>query len=273
LKRPTALALLLLACIGALGVAGKQDAPMAFGRAEYLRNGNHLLTLYVRSIPAGSLQLLGIEQEGSFYWPLPSGEYQIVGYELKRRDAPHGMLTGRLMTSFSVPREGQAVYIGDLEIGPDSDPQGFRILHNYVEALKRAESRVNHLQPVNAVMRREPRMVGDERTAAAWGAAWKLDCGGRHAAVTLPGQLAWKPSARPDVAYDVAVFEALKLGGLINPRILRGELVAYAEGLHEARYSPSASLHPGRMYEWTVRLRDRDAVSRWSASTNPCLVN
>ena len=48
-------------------------------------------------------------------------------------------------------------------------------------------------------------------------------------------------------------------------RDLPGALVAYAEGLREPRWSPP-SLQPGRLYQWTVRLRDGDTVSSWSTT-------
>jgi len=85
----------------------------------------------------------------------------------------------------------------------------------------------------------------------------------------LTPPLEWKPSSRPGVAYDVAIFESLtfKYGAAGNVPRMRGALVAYAEGLREPRYSPLAPLQPAKKYEWTVRLRDGDTVSSWSATS------
>jgi len=89
----------------------------AFGRIDYLENGKEktwsgsvfgadLLTLFVRSLRSGEMQYMQIEGDGSFYWPLRAGDYEIVGYQVTRQLVTSARHTGRLVTTFSVSRPG-----------------------------------------------------------------------------------------------------------------------------------------------------------------------
>ena len=85
---------------------------------------------------------------------------------------------------------------------------------------------------------------------------------------SLTPRLEWQPSTRPGVTYDVVVYESLwiTLAGLRSARI-PGPRVAYAQGLREPGFAPAAELARGRIYAWSVRLRDGDTVSSWSSTS------
>lgn len=269
----------------------------AFGRIEYLEDGKETdwstsalgfnrLTLFVRAIRTGEMQYMRIEGDGSLYWPLRAGEYEIVGYQIERRMVSTSRVTGRLMTTFSVSQPGQAVYIGDLRIQADRSRYGFGVLDQYAEALKRVEARLadGKLEAMKGLMRLEEQAGSFKRVTGICAKAWGLNCDKNYQGVEplqpegtaqrfpvtrdLAPLLEWKPTSRPEVSYDVAIYESLTLRyGLEGvPANLRGKLVAYAEGLREPRYS-SAALQPGKKYEWTVRLRDGDTVSSWSTTS------
>jgi hypothetical protein len=81
--------------------------------------------------------------------------------------------------------------------------------------------------------------------------------------------LEWKPSTKPGVTYDVVIFESLSFmyGVARSVDRMYGARVAYAEALHEPRFRPQAPLEPGKKYQWTVRMRDGETVSSWSATS------
>ncbi len=111
----------------------------AFGQVTYIENGkekkwgmswnsNDSLTLFVRSVSSGQMQYLDVERDGSFFWPLKSGDYVLAGYRVTHNNA-HG--TARLWLSFSVPEPGQAIYIGDLLVSTSQTAYRFGIVDNY----------------------------------------------------------------------------------------------------------------------------------------------
>jgi hypothetical protein len=275
----------------------------AFGKVEFLENGEKRswgddplrdgLTLYVRSARTGEMWHMQMERDGDFRWPLKPDDYLLLGYHLTQRQE-RGRLntwtttlatTGRLMMTFSVPRVGQAVYIGDLRIRVGRN-RGASVSDQYEETLKRAESRLaaGGFQPVKALMRQEPETGSYARVIDICDGAWGVRCSqslqgveplspqGTAEGVPVTGSLTprleWQPSTRPGVTYDVVVYESLwiTLAGLRSARI-PGPRVAYAQGLREPGFAPAAELARGRIYAWSVRLRDGDTVSSWSSTS------
>lgn len=264
----------------------------AFGRIEYLEDGKETawnaseffgdsLVLYVRSVRGGELKPMVMEGDGTFYWLLPAGEYVIVGYRMTRRGwGSNPVRSARLMTTFSVPQAGQAFYIGDLRIETVKSRFRMDVVDRYDAALKRADPRVAgpRFGAVKALMRFEQSPGRFTRVTGICSPSWGLQCDSSYQGVrptepwgtastfagtqSLAPRLAWQPSSRRDVTYDVAIYEFVPIGN----RGLRGTLVAYAEGLREPTYTP-APLGHWQKYEWTVRLRDGDAVSSWSTTS------
>jgi hypothetical protein len=267
----------------------------AFGRIQYLDEGKELtwsaslfadtLTVFVRSASTGQMHYMNLEGDGSFYWPLPAGEYAILGYQLYR-SVSNARSTGRLMTTFSVPQPGQAVYIGELRIETGKSRYRFGVLDRYAGTLQRVEARLadGKFPAAKGLMRLEPQPGSYKRVTGICARSWGLECDSNYQGVRplepegaargfpvakdLTPLLAWKPSTRPEVTYDVAIYESLAFnyGAMGSVKGLRGTLVAYAEGLREPRYS-AAALEPGKRYEWTVRVRDGDTVSSWSTTS------
>ena len=263
----------------------------AFGRVIYFENGKEFdwsssifatdsLTLYVRPVPEGQLQMMQIEGDGSFYWPLRAGDYVIVGYLKMRRQVTNQQRTGRLWTTFTVPRPGQAVYIGDLRIDTTNQGSRFEVADRYAEALPRVHDRLKdaRIEAVSGLMRIDGPIGRYTRVIPVCNKTWALACDGNFQGVeplqpegtaqgfplatSLAPVLEWKPAGRAGVTYDVAIFESLTI-----PR-MRGALMTYAEGLTAPRYTPATALPPGRKFEWSVRLRDGDTVSSWSSSSH-----
>jgi hypothetical protein len=190
------------------------------------------------------------------------------------------------MTTFSVPQPGQAVYIGDLRIETGKSRYRFGVFDRYAGTLQRIETRLadGKLAPAKGLMQLEAQAGRYKRVSGICGASWGVDCDSNYQGVRplepegaawsfpvardLTPLLEWKPASRPEVTYDVAIYESLAFafGATGSVKGLRGTLVAYAEGLREPKYSPPPLEH-GKRYEWTVRLREGDSVSSWSTTS------
>jgi hypothetical protein len=268
----------------------------AFGRVAFVDNGEERdtstsllpddrLTVFVREKRTGQMEYMDIEGDGHFLWPLRAGEYVIVAYQYRKGSARRSQ---RIWTTFSVPGPGQAVYIGDLRIVSSKGRSGFAIQDRYADALTRNEAHLRQSSMVAArgLMQREARLGTYRHVTGICTQQWGVLCDdhfrgvqplrpdgsgqGFPAAESLTPVLEWKPSSKPGVTYDVAVYESLTFAyGFTGsaPRIL-GERVAYAEGLKEPRYTLATPLLPDRNYQWSVRLRDGDVVSTWSTTSH-----
>lgn len=273
----------------------------AFGKIEIVEDGKNAswgdapfmdgLMIYVRSASTGEMQHMQIERDGYFRWPLKPDDYAIVGYVMSRPGGS-GMVRmtreniGRLMTTFSVPKAGQAVYIGHLRAFTGRN-SGADILDRYDDAQGHVGERLaaGGFRPVKALMHPEPSTGRYARVRGICDNGWGIVCtpelqgvepispqvtaGGFPVTDSLLPRLEWRSSSRPDVTYDVVVFESLwvRPAGLDRGRSrMAGPLVAYAEGLREPRFTP-AGLLPGKVYVWSVRLRESDTVSTWSSTS------
>lgn len=270
----------------------------AFGELRYIEDGRQAkwgslfpstdsLTLFVRSVRSGQVQYMDVPADGTLFWPLEQGDYTIVGFQLARRGAATFTRTGRLMTRFSVPQAGQAVYIGDLLIESRGGAIRSQVLDRYEAALERVHERIAgaKLMPAKGLMQPESPPGRFSRVTPICAASWAIECDSNYQGVRplqpegtertyarvteLTPLLEWKPSSRPGISYDVAIYESLDFSyGLYGSvRGLRGARVAYAEGLKEARYVAPA-LEAGKRYLWSVRLRDGDTVSSWSTTSH-----
>lgn len=266
----------------------------AFGRVEYLEEGKaatwttwggDALTVFVRNAGSGEMHYKSLVSDGVFYWPLVAGDYELLGYQVLRRSVRRTELTGRLMATFTVPKFGQAVYIGDLRIETRGNASRFRVEDRYDDARKRIESKPGNFDVLKGLMRLEGRTGSYRQVVQICDARWGVPCDKTYQGVvptrpagtaegfpdadSLAPLLEWKPSSRPDVSYDVVVHESLtfKYAGIGNVRRMRGRVVAYGEALREPRFVPDVPLAPGKRYEWSVRVREGDTVSSWSATS------
>ena len=260
----------------------------AFGRVVYLENGKQRvwkwgeeLPVFIRPLPGGPLRRMAIKGDGRFIWPLKAGDYVIAGYSLL--GPPR---TGRLWLSFSVPRPGQGVYIGDLRIEAMRGQYHFVIEDKYADALAIAESRLLavNMAPLKLLMTPEPRQENVKNVWSICAERSGVTCDKNVQGVepvqppgtatsfatvaSLTPLLEWKPPSKEGFTYDVAVYESLSLAGNVPGALrIRGTRVAYAEGLREPRYQLSTPLAPNTRYEWSVRLRDGENVSTWTTTS------
>jgi hypothetical protein len=265
-----------------------------FGRIEFVEDGKEAvwdgslvageLALFVRAVGAAKIEHFEMTGDGSFYWPLRAGEYELVGLQLRRKfRTPGPGINARLMLRFSLRQPGQAVYIGHLRVEWESSGYRFAVHDRESSALDQVRDRLASakLQPSKELMRAEDPGRFKQVTAIC-SASWGTHCDLTHQGVrplqpdgtawtfsevrTLTPLLEWEPSSRSGVAYDIAIYESLSFAyGLKSVTGLRGTRVAYVEGLREPRYT--ARLQPGRKYEWSVRLREGDTVSDWSTTS------
>ncbi len=258
-----------------------------FGRIAYFVDGKQQhwgsglfadgIAIALRSLDRDQVEGYRIKGDGSFAWSLPPGNYVIAAF---RRNN----LTGRLWVRFQVPPPGHARYIGELRIFSDKSRYWFDVRDDPAarQADGGAQAGAQAVPFDTALMQREARLGSYRDVWPICSARAGLPCGfGRHGVEPLLAGsasghpqvdsrtplLAWKPSDRAGITYDVAVYESVSLSSLsFGIGSQRGPLVAYAQNLREPRYRLPTPLAPGKSYDWSVRLRDGDTVSDWSTS-------
>jgi len=305
-----AVVLALAGCAGQLGMPSEQELLVeagdgrVFGRFELLQNGQApdrgsvlfpkpLSLVIVRTgasdeVPGNTYPVGGVADDGRFDWRMKRGDYLILGYALSRGggSAASGVSTGRIMGSFSVPRGGARVYIGDLRVESSGAVQRAQVIDRYDETLTRVDPAWKGAAEKRLmVLERPPGTYA--RIAGICDPFWQLVCDEDYRGVrplkpegavrgfptteNLQPLLEWTPSPRAGVTYDIAIYESFSRG-LLRGGSFGGPLVMYAQGLGEPRYLPPTPLAPGKRYEWTVRLRDGESVSTWSATNYAWLI-
>ena len=237
--------------------------------------------LFVRSEADGAIRRIALKGDGSFVWRLPPGPHVLAAFE---SGAPLRM--GRIWARFQVPPAGEAASIGTLLIVMER-------YGGYAIGLERAQDEAREkagdtLLPAGVELRHDLPMQLDRppwrpaKVSDVCGAATGLICDRSHhglrptmpagaenafpAVDSLTPTLQWTPAAGERWHYDVAVYERIHLGMALPERAVRGDLVAYFENLVEPRIMLDKPLAPRRRYEWSVRLRDGDAVTTWSTT-------
>lgn len=298
-------AVLLVSCAAQPPVSEEQGTVAAgygrvFGRVQYSYKGvpteigivflgSHDVTLFLRQAGSDELHYLKPERDGTFSWPLKPGDYVLVGIAARRTAGNFQEWTSRrYMAPISVPEAGTAVYIGDIRVALRADGYRIALLDEYdtTSKLMRPRLESGKFRPLKSLMRPERAPGHFKAVRPVCAPDWGLTCTDRYRGVELVGPvqfgatfpttasltpaLEWKPSARKDVTYDVAIYESLsfvyEFGGSRVERML-GSQAAYAEGLTEPRFVPATALQPGKKYEWSVRLRSGDTVSTWSTTS------
>lgn len=275
----------------------------AFGRINFVEDGkevqwgqtfttNSTLTLYLRANSTGEMHYLEVENTGHFFWPLRPGGYTILGLRMQRPASP-GMRTStmRLMAGFSIPEAGQATYLGELRIQSFRGRLGLRVMDKYEEdGLSHHAARIDagRFRPAKSLMALESPPGKHRQVSSVCAGTWGIECTkefqgvepsspqgtaqGFPVVASLTPLLEWKPSSRPAVTYDVAIYESHSVSPMptlsAQSSMLRGALVDYAEGLTQPRYVPTAPLKPGTSYQWSVRLREVEVVSSWSTTSH-----
>lgn len=291
-------------CAGQLGMPSDDQLLVearqgrVYGRIEYLENGQEpdrgsalfpkfdLTVLVYRTSPsepvppgkAEELSPTNVRHDGTFRWQLKPGNYSILSYHIRRGSSAF-IASGRVMGSFSIPRPGAKLYIGDLRIDARANGSRVELVDRYDDASKRIAAPENALLD-KALMYLEPLPGTYQRVTGICDDSWGIACDEDYRGVrpvkpegtvrgfptsqNLQPVLEWTPSTNAEVTYDVAIYESYDRV-LARTGQFRGALVHYAQGLNEPRYS-TPPLAANKRYEWTVRARRGDTVSTWSAT-------
>lgn len=216
-----------------------------------------------------------IRDPGYFFWNLPPGRYMVVGYvNVNQR--------GSVRMEFVVPPGAKALYVGDLTISMRGNYYGVDYKDDFAvgaEAFRKKfpDSRIAP-ERANAGLEKQPGTYS--RVTSICGPDWGLECKAGAAGVipiypeqrggavdSLAPTLKWTPSPRPDVTYDVLVYEEQNfprnLAGVVMDS-LPGRQIYYAQGVRDPMVKLDPPLRPGGSYLWSVRLRRGEAVSTWS---------
>lgn len=213
----------------------------------------------------------------AFSWSLPPGEYLVLGFEYVDM-ATTGHVPMR--AHFTVPASGNTVYVGDLAIVSSGNSKFAALHRGYDTAV--ADYRAKHpdrQQPENGTLQAEEDLGTASAVKYVCGEGWGISCTRQFRGVVpvspadvrgfkqmprLDPSFEWQPSTDPQVAYDVAVYEAAEYSGRRGASSITGRLAAYRQGLTSPRFQLDRPLLPARKYFWSVRLRKGETVSDWS---------
>jgi len=267
------------------------DTGLVFGSAEIyvddekLKLGftwsgeNHFFLLI---LPPGSnvATTYEVTDEGTFYWPLPPGEYLLLGYRWQQAGTSR---TGDIRGSFSVPEIGTDAYIGSLEFRGTEYSLTPRMLDRYEQLAATHDERFPERRgtAVKSLMQPPERPGNYSAMLAACHERFEIECSDRFRGITptapevttsgfpavrtLQPEFAWQGSANPDIHYDVIVYEAATYTiNQVTDFYARGRLAAYAEDIAATSWRPDKPLKPDTRYFWSVRSRDGQVVSAWS---------
>ncbi len=238
---------------------------------------------YLFILPEGTEEAITyhLDKDGQFYWALAPGDYLLLGWEWQKNQQ---RMSSDIGATFSVPEDGGDQYIGALEFrGSDYALQTF-LLDQYDKAKALYDAKFPSRQGTseNQLMEHLPPLGQFESVAGQCHQSWSIECDKRYSGVTplspevttssfpktssLSPEFRWQGSSRPDVSYDLAIFEAatFSISG-ITPDYRTGRLVTYAEDIRGTSWRPDTPLKPKTKYYWSVRLRDGSTVSRWSS--------
>lgn len=226
-----------------------------------------------------------LDKNGKFYWSLPPGEYTLLGYVW---DTDTGKRSGRIGAGFSVPEPGADAYIGTIVFRGNMVflVPGFEDRFDEIAKLYDARFPARQGTAVKQLIE-PPQPVGNfSAIRSQCHDDWKIECDERFRGVTpvspevsqsgfpesdtLRPEFRWKGCSRKDISYDLLLYEAAAyaVGGANVPSYMKGRVVAYVEDLKEPRWQPGTSLKPDTRYIWSVRLREGETVSRWTAQSH-----
>ena len=241
---------------------------------------------YLFILPDGTIEAITyhLDKDGQFYWALPPGDYLLLGYEWQKNQQ---RMSSDIGATFSVPEEGVDHYIGALVFrGNDYVLQTF-LLDQYdkAKALYDAKFPGRKGTSEKRFMELLPPLGEFESVAGQCHKSWSIECDKRYSGVTplspevttsgfpktsnLSPEFRWQGSSRPDVSYDLVIFEAATFSiDRITSDHMKGRLVEYIEDIKGTNWRLDTSLKPETKYYWSVRLRDGGRVSRWSTQSH-----
>lgn len=222
--------------------------------------------------------------DGSFRIPLDPGDYYLAEWNWHQADmsSVNDKIGGAIGAELRVPPAAKATYIGDLQIAFSGARYGFRLEDHFDQASAALTS--NYPQVAGNVSKSLLQLKmppAGARLVPICNSSWGTHCDDRIAGVqpvqpTQAGSafpivagvtptLEWKKVDADDIAYDVAIYEALPYGPPLRLSYVQGPVVEYAQGLTTPSYTVKTSLKARSHYFWSVRLRKGDTTSDWSS--------
>jgi len=224
-----------------------------------------------------------VTDEGTFYWPLPPGEYLLLGYRWQQAGTAR---SGDIRASFTVPEIGTDAYIGSLEFRGTEYALKPNLLDRYdrQKAIhdgrfpERRETTIESLMQPPAPPGKYAAMLPacDERFAIECGERFRgitptspeVTTSGFPKVSTLQPEFTWQGSADAGIHYDLVLYEAATYTiNQVTDFYARGRLAAYVEDIAATSWRPAKPLKPSTRYFWSVRSRDGDVVSGWSTQS------
>lgn len=293
--RLTFYAVFILVLLGCAGVQIKDiETPTAgntivFGSIEVIEDGKRkkcgkllgldnkctLMILYPDSTQAANY---GITENGSFAWDLQPGEYTIAGYHLLEGD-----ISGRIWLHFTVPKDANSLYVGDIRLLIEKSMYKVGIMDNYEIATEKHQTKFPAAvdSPQKGIIKPDPGVGSFDAVKYICADGWGIECTKKFRGVTplqpevhtagfttvgsLTPTFEWQASSEESVTYDLAIYDAFTYSrdGIVT-KYLPGGITVYKEGLKYPTWQLNSPLKPDNKYYWSVRLRRDGVVSSWS---------
>ncbi len=224
-----------------------------------------------------------VSEEGTFFWPLPPGEYLLLGYRWQQAGTAR---SGDIRASFTVPGIGTDAYIGSLEFRGNEYSLNPNLLDRYDQLKASHDERFPDRRgtTVKSLMQPPERPGTYTAMLPACHERFSIECSDRFRGVTptapevttsgfpavrtLQPEFAWQGSANADIHYDLILYEAATYTiNQVTDFYARGRLAAYVEDINATSWRPDKPLKPGTRYFWSVRSRDGEVVSSWSTQS------
>lgn len=268
------------------------DTRIVFGTAEVIVDGKKQKWgagwtghsyFYMTILPPDSSEAISytLAKDGLFYWSLPPGEYLLLGYHWQDQQTQRW---GDIRAEFTVPETGPDVYLGSLVFVSTGWGLLTGIDDRFDSVAASYDAKFPHRRgTATKDLLETPDPVGNfADVISCCNESWQIECTDRYRGVTplgpgdqqsgfplidsLTPKFQWKGSSRPDVSYDLVVYEAatFNIGTMLKPFYARGRMAAYVEDLKQPSWQADAAFRPDTRYYWSVRMRDGDTVSGWS---------
>ncbi|MEJ2141211.1 MAG: hypothetical protein P8Y24_02445 [Gammaproteobacteria bacterium] len=273
------------------------EAPIAgetivFGQVDVFENGvkqdwkmkwTGARTFYLMILPPGTTEAITykVMEDGSFYWSLKPGEYQLLAYRFQKGNQ---WLTGRIGATFSVPANVDGLYVGDFRMNIQRGRYFTSIANNFKSALINYQNKfpTQTSAPQASLMKGRKKLGQYNLVGHPCHKMWGITCTKRYRGVepispeianhgfpqteSLSPVFKWKPSSSSDITYDFVIYEAASysVSGM-DKQYVEGRLVDYWENVKQPYLTLLSPLKPATRYFWSVRTRKGQTVSGWSS--------
>lgn len=267
------------------------NTSIVFGKCIFLSSDNKKINdsfndtkyIIVQKPNSTDADSYDVSKEGYFFWDLPPGEYNILGFKSRMQT---GVIPIRL--KFEVKPGDNNIYIGNFSLDFCNRLYHFSINNDFENNLNVLSEKFPDLTGESIVsLAAEDNEIGSfKKKKSICDPEWGVKCDNDFLGLKIfgvvpvtprvsaskfillendPPTFEWKPSTNSNVSYDLIIYEAPAYAGsdMAQARI-PGKVFFYEENIPTTKFSLPKKLNRKSKYYWSLRLRDNDTVSNWT---------